>query len=569
MSASSSGPKAGASSSGPKAEASSSGPKAEASSSGPKAEASSSGPRANRASAAPVRAQRAPSAPPFAKVLVANRGEIAVRVLRACRELGISTVAVYSEADRGALHVRHADEAYCCGPAPARQSYLDGARVIEIARRAGAQAIHPGYGFLSENAGFAQACRDAGLVFIGPAPETITAMGDKVNARRRMAAAGVPIVPGTTDPLSDEDAANEALKLGLPVMIKACAGGGGKGMRLVRSEPELAAALRRARSEAKASFGDDSVYVEKFVDEPRHIEIQVMADAHGSCIHLFERECSIQRRHQKVIEEAPANRMPPQLREEMGRAAVAAAKAVDYRGAGTVEFLVDAKLNFYFLEMNTRVQVEHPVTEMITGIDIVKMGIRAAAGEPLGIAQEDVGIHGWAIECRIYAEDPARGFAPSPGEILAYRPPGGPGVRTDSGVYPGAEISVYYDPMIAKLICWGRDRSEAIARMRRALGEFVVKGIKTSIPFHRAVMDNPVFLSGRFDTGFIEREMPGAAVAAAAAPDGAEREVALALAAIAALRRDGERAARLRHAAPGGAQSSAWLAGARPRSWPR
>jgi acetyl-CoA carboxylase biotin carboxylase subunit len=510
-------------------------------------------------------AKKTAAAPPFAKVLIANRGEIAVRIIRACRELGIRTVAIYSEVDRGALHVRYAHEAYCCGPAPARESYLRIDTVIELARQSGAQAVHPGYGFLSENEDFAQACADAGLVFIGPTPETIAAMGDKVTARRRMAAAGVPIVPGTTETLTDAQAVEQAHAIGLPVMVKASAGGGGKGMRLVRAESELEPAIRRARSEAKASFGNDAIYVEKFIEEPRHIEIQILGDSHGNAIHLFERECSIQRRHQKVIEEAPANRMPPTLREEMGRAAVAAAKAVGYLGAGTCEFLVDNKFRFYFLEMNTRVQVEHPVTEMVTGVDIVKTGIRIAAGEPIGIQQHEVGIHGWAIECRIYAEDPQKGFVPSPGEILVYRPPGGPGVRNDSGVHPGAEVSVYYDPMISKLVCWGRDRSEAIARMRRALREFVVKGIKTSIPFHRAVMENPKFIAGHFDTSFIEAEMSGPGALRESTSD-EEHEVAVMLAAIGALRRDRERSSRFRRS--DSAAQSAWQRASRPqRSW--
>jgi acetyl-CoA carboxylase biotin carboxylase subunit len=501
--------------------------------------------------------------PPFRKLLVANRGEIAVRVIRACRELGITAVAIYSEVDRAALHVRFADEAYPCGPAPARESYLNMDRIVEIARRCGAEAIHPGYGFLSENAEFARRVRAAGLVFVGPRPETIEGMGDKVIARRAMAQAGVPIVPGTTEKLSDDSAVQFAREIGFPVMVKAAAGGGGKGMRFVREDAELVQAIRRARSEARASFGDDAIYLEKFVEEPRHIEIQILGDSHGDAIHLFERECSIQRRHQKVIEEAPANRMPPSLREEMGRAAVAAAKAVRYEGAGTVEFLVDAKWSFYFLEMNTRVQVEHPVTELITSIDIVKAGIRIAAGAPIGISQDQVGINGWAIECRIYAEDPEQNFRPSPGEVLIYRPPGGPGVRNDPGIYPGAEVTVYYDPLISKLITWGRDRSEAIARMRRALREFVVKGIKTSIPFHQAVLENPKFLSGRFDTSFIDTEiLPHLRRLERSEPR--EREVAVMLAALAGYARDREIAARAAHLQQSGAGGSPWkLAGRR------
>jgi acetyl-CoA carboxylase, biotin carboxylase subunit len=493
-------------------------------------------------------------------VLVANRGEIAVRVMRACRELGIRSVGIYSEADRNAFHVRHADEAYYCGKAPARQSYLDIENVIKLAKESGAQAIHPGYGFLSENEDFAQACTDAGIVFIGPRPDTIRDMGDKVTARQKMAAAGVPIVPGTTETLTDEQAVEFARKIGLPVMIKATAGGGGKGMRLVHEDAQLLPSITRARSEAKSAFGDDNVYVEKFVSEPRHIEIQIIGDSFGNAIHLFERECSIQRRHQKVIEEAPANRMSPKLREEMGQAAVAAAKAVGYEGAGTCEFLVDAKGKFYFLEMNTRVQVEHPVTELVTGVDIVKLGIRIAAGEPIGLTQEDIGINGWAIECRIYAEDPQKQFRPSPGEVVVYRPPGGPGVRNDSGVYPGAEISIYYDPMISKLVCWGRTRDEAIERTKRALKEFVVKGIKTSIPFHRAVMDNPVFRKGHYDTSFIEQHMGKVTFV----QDEEERKVAVLLAAVGAYKRDRELATRAQKARPAGGGRSAWKSAARP-----
>ena len=493
-------------------------------------------------------------APPFDKVLVANRGEIAVRVIRACRELGIRSVAIYSDVDRNALHVRYADEAYPCGAAPARESYLAADRILEIAAECGAGAIHPGYGFMSENAEFARACAAARVEFIGPRPDTIEAMGDKVVARQKMQAAGVPLVPGATKELSDEEAIAFALEIGLPVMIKATAGGGGKGMRLVHEAADLEKAIQRARSEARASFGNDAIYVEKFVDEPRHIEIQILGDRHGNAIHLFERECSIQRRHQKVIEEAPANRMPPALREQMGQAAVAAAKAVAYEGAGTCEFLVDSAHRFYFLEMNTRIQVEHPVTEMITNVDIVKTGIRIAAGEPIGIAQEDVSINGWALEARIYAEDPEHNFRPSPGDVLVYRPPEGPGVRNDSGVFPGAQVSVHYDPMISKLITWGRDRPEAISRMRRALREFVVKGIKTSIPFHRIVMQNPRFLEGHYDTSFIASEILPA-MESGIPSDGEEREVGVMLAAIAAYKRDRERGAG---DGSGGPSSSAW-----------
>jgi acetyl-CoA carboxylase biotin carboxylase subunit len=485
----------------------------------------------------------------FHKVLIANRGEIAVRVMRACREMRIRTVAVYSDVDRDALHVRFSDEAYPIGPPPARESYLVGERIVEVAKRAGAEAIHPGYGFLSERGEFADLCEKSGVVFIGPRGDVMRAMGDKVTARQTMERAGVPIVPGTTERLSDEALARWVGDIGPPVMIKAAAGGGGKGMRLVRSESELAAAIARARSEARSSFGDDSLYVEKFVEEPRHIEIQLLADAHGNAVHLFERECSIQRRHQKVIEEAPGNRIHPTMRAKMGEAAVAAARAVGYVGAGTCEFLVDRHDHFYFLEMNTRVQVEHPITEMITGVDIVKAQIRVAAGAPLGLRQEELDIRGHAIEARIYAEDPDHNFVPSPGEIVVYRPAGGPGVRVDSGVYQGARVTVFYDPMVAKLVVWGCDRQEAIERLRRALSEFVVKGIKTSIPFHQKVVHHPVFLEGHYDTGFIEQHLGGGrgkVPPAVTSPDEdlvEARRVAFLMAAIAAYRRDKERAA--------------------------
>jgi acetyl-CoA carboxylase biotin carboxylase subunit len=493
----------------------------------------------------------------FEKVLIANRGEIAVRVIRACREMGIRTVAIYSDVDRDALHVRFADEAYPCGPPPARESYLLMDRVLEIARRAGADAIHPGYGFLAENGEFADRCAKQGISFIGPRGDVMRAMGDKVTARRTMEKAGVPIVPGTTRALTDEEATAFAKEIGLPVMVKASAGGGGKGMRLVREEKELAQALARARGEAEASFGDGSLYVEKFVEQPRHIEIQVLADTHGNTIHLFERECSIQRRHQKVIEEAPGNGITPELRERMGKAAVAAAEAVGYVGAGTCEFLVDAHGDFYFLEMNTRVQVEHAITEAITGVDIVKGMIRAAAGDPLGIRQEEVGINGHAIEARIYAEDPDQNFIPSPGEIIVYRPADGIGVRVDSGVYQGARVTVHYDPMVAKLIAWGADRGEAIERLKRALSEFVVKGIRTSIPFHQKVMRHPVFLEGRYDTGFIDAHMDGGR-GGPEVDDEEVRRVAFMLAAIAAYRRDKQQAARAGSAAAGGERQDPW-----------
>jgi acetyl-CoA carboxylase biotin carboxylase subunit len=477
----------------------------------------------------------------FKKVLIANRGEIAVRIIRACHELGVQAVAIYSDVDRDSLHVRFADEAYAVGPPPARESYLVMERVVETARRCGAEAIHPGYGFLAENGAFADLCAERGIVFIGPTGAVMRSMGDKVTARQTMQRAGVPIVPGTTERLTDDEAEVWVREVGPPVMVKASAGGGGKGMRLVRRPEELRPALARARGEAKASFGDDGLYLEKFVEQPRHVEIQVLADGHGNTVHLFERECSIQRRHQKVIEEAPANRMTPELRARMGAAAVAAAEAVGYRGAGTCEFLVNPKGEFYFLEMNTRVQVEHAITEEITGVDIVKAMIRVAAGEPLGFSQDALSIRGHAIEARIYAEDPDRNFAPSPGEIVVYRPPGGVGIRVDTGVFQGSRVTVHYDPMVAKLVAWGQDRPEAIDRLRRALGEFVVKGIKTSIPFHQRVLRHPRFLSGQYDTGFIEAHLHEVADAE---EYGEERRAARMLAAVAAYRRDKTRTER-------------------------
>ncbi len=443
----------------------------------------------------------------FQKILIANRGEIAIRVIRACRELGISPVAIYSDADRDALHVRLADAAYPCGAAPARDSYLVADRVVEIAKRAGAEAIHPGYGFLSENADFADRCEAAGICFIGPSGDVIRAMGDKIMARQKMAAAGVDVVPGASESISDAEATGCAERIGYPVIVKASAGGGGKGMRRVDAPADLAQALERVRGESRSAFGDDNLYLEKCVEQPRHIEIQFLADAHGNTLHLGERECSIQRRHQKLIEEAPANGMRPELRAEMGRAALAAARAVDYRGVGTCEFLVDAAGNFYFLEMNTRVQVEHAITEAVTGIDIVVAMIEIAAGVPLRIAQSDVKIRGHAIEARIYAENPDRAFIPSPGTISVYRPPSGPGVRIDAGVEQGSRVTTHYDPLIAKLIVWGTDRKEAIERLERALGEFDVQGIATSISFHRKALREPDFVSGCYTTDFVANAM--------------------------------------------------------------
>ena len=458
----------------------------------------------------------------FRKILIANRGEIAVRVIRACRELGIATVAVYSEADADALHVRFADEAYLIGPPQSAESYLRGERIIEVALRAGAEAIHPGYGFLAENANFARAVADAKLTLIGPPAAAMELMGSKTSARRAAIAAGAPIVPGTTEPLESASAAREtAARFGYPVMLKAAAGGGGKGMRLVTGEDEIAAAFAAAQSEAQAAFGDASVYLEKAVERPRHIEIQIFADTHGHVVHLGERECSIQRRHQKVIEECPSPINDADLRERMGAAAVGIARAADYVGAGTVEFLVsDVTREFYFLEMNTRLQVEHPVTELVTGIDLVREQIMVAAGAPLSFTQEDVRWHGHAVECRVYAEDPDNNFLPSPGRITHLRVPTGPHVRDDGGVYAGTEVSIYYDPMISKLATWGRTRQEAVERMRRALAEYAVGGIKTTLPFFREIMHDEEFLSGRLDTGFIARFNERRASARTAAAEG-------------------------------------------------
>lgn len=443
--------------------------------------------------------------PKFKKILIANRGEIAVRVMRACRDLGIRSVAVYSDVDSDALHVRMADEAVLIGPASSSESYLRKDKVLDAARSTKADAIHPGYGFLSENAGFVREVTEAGLTFIGPPPEAMEAMGGKISARKLAIEAGVPVVPGTTEPIATSAEALEiALEFGFPIMLKASAGGGGKGMRLVENESELGSAFENARSEAMASFGDDAVYIEKAITRPRHIEIQVFSDTYGNHVHLGERECSIQRRHQKVIEESPSPINDPDLREKMGREAVKVAAAVDYVGAGTVEFLLsDVDKSFYFLEMNTRLQVEHPVTELVTGIDLVREQIRVAEGEKLSFGQSDVSIRGHAIECRVYAEDPENGFLPSPGRITRLRVPGGNGVRDDSGVYQGSDVSIYYDPMISKLCTYGRNRGEAIDRMSRALKEYVVGGIKTTLPLFRKIMEDPEFLAGRLDTGFL------------------------------------------------------------------
>jgi acetyl-CoA carboxylase biotin carboxylase subunit len=441
------------------------------------------------------------------KILIANRGEIAVRIIRACRDLNISPVAVYSEADATAVHVSLCDEAVCIGPAPSIQSYLDIARIIGAAKKTNADAIHPGYGFLAENADFAAAVNEAGLTFIGPGVEAMRVMGSKTSARSAAVAAGAPIVPGTVEALNSVvEAEVTAKRFGYPVMLKASAGGGGKGMRLVTSPGELRSAFDNAKSEAASAFGDSAIYLEKAIERPRHIEIQIVADTHGNVVHLGERECSIQRRHQKVVEECPSPINDAELRGQMGAAAVKLAKAVNYVGAGTVEFLVaDATREFYFLEMNTRLQVEHPVTELVTGIDIVRDQITVADGAPLSFTQEQVQWTGHAIECRVYAEDPDNNFFPSPGKINHLRVPNGPGIRDDSGVRLNSEVSIHYDPMISKLAAWGRTREEAIGRLRRALDEYEVGGIKTTLPFFRGIVRDEEFIAGRLDTGFIVR----------------------------------------------------------------
>jgi len=478
----------------------------------------------------------------FKKILIANRGEIAVRVIRACSEMSIATVAVYSEADRGALHVRMADEAVYIGPAPSPESYLVITNILRAAESTSADAVHPGYGFLAENAAFAQACRDAGLTFIGPSSGAIALMGSKVESRRTASRFGVPMVPGTMDPVErEEDAKRIAASMGYPIMLKASAGGGGKGMRLVGSEKDLAGALANTRAEAMAAFGDSAVYIEKFVEQPRHIEIQVLADLHGNAVYLGERECTIQRRHQKVIEECPSPVMDADLRDRMGKAALDIVRAAEYTNAGTVEFLVDRNRQFYFLEMNTRLQVEHPVTEMVTGFDLVKEQIRIAAGEKLAFTQDDVVMKGAAIECRIYAEDPGNNFFPSPGTIRLLQTPSGPGVRDDSGVYEGWAVPIEYDPLISKLIAWGPTRHEAIERMQRALREYRIEGIQTNLSFFREILDDSDFLKGEFDTGFIDqwmnRQLNGRA--GAAPPSQAERDLAV----FAAILADSERRA--------------------------
>ena len=494
----------------------------------------------------------------FDRVLVANRGEIAIRVMRTLRDLGISPIAICSEADRHALHVRMADHAVCVGPEASAQSYLAMPAIIDAARRTGAQAIHPGYGFLSENATFAAMVTAAGLTWIGPPPHAIEVMGDKLTARRTVEAAGVPVVPGLTEPVRDAEAALAvAHDIGFPVMVKASAGGGGKGMRLVREPSKFVAALDAARREAAGAFGDDAVYVEKFIEEPHHVEIQVLCDAHGGAWHFGERECSVQRRHQKVVEECPSPFITPETRAAMGQVAVAAARACDYVGAGTVEFLVGGDQRHYFLEMNTRLQVEHPVTELVYGVDLVELQLRVAAGEKLALDQAAITPRGHAIECRIYAEDPET-FLPSPGRITAVRWPTGPGVRIDAGVDENSTVPMSYDPMIAKLCTYGTDRPQAIRRMLRALDETAVLGITTNRALHRRVLTHPAFVAGRYDTSLLSTPLPPARQ-----PDAAERDATLAAAAIARLEAD-LAAARQRDGMP--PASNPWKTAGRNRA---
>jgi acetyl-CoA carboxylase biotin carboxylase subunit len=491
--------------------------------------------------------------PRFRKLLIANRGEIAVRVIRACHEMGIRTVAVYSEADRDALHVRYAHEAYFIGPPPSSESYLRIDKILEVAKKSGAEAIHPGYGFLSENHEFARACRGAGVVFVGPPPEAMEAMGDKVRARELMTQAGVAVVPGSPALTDAKEAIAHAARIGYPVLLKASSGGGGKGMRVVRSSAELPSLLAQAQGEARSSFGDETVFLEKYIERPRHIEVQVLADAHGNCVHLGERECSIQRRHQKLIEESPSAVIDAETRASIGAMAVAAAKACGYVSAGTVEMLRSGDGSFYFMEMNTRLQVEHPVTEMVYGVDLVKAMIDIAGGAKVPWTQDRIVPRGHAIECRIIAEDPSRNFMPAPGTIRALRAPTGPGVRYDGGVYAGFTVPVHYDPLLAKLITWGGDRDEAAARMARALDELRVDGVKTSTAFHRRVMGHPAFLAGDLHTGFLEEHpeliSPGT--------DPWLEEVAVLAAAVAHFRRLEQLSSRAPQAGPS-SRPSAW-----------
>ena len=444
----------------------------------------------------------------FNKILVANRGEIAVRVMRACRELGIKAVAIYSEADKSSLHVAYADEAYCVGPPPPTESYLNIERIIDVAEKCGAEAIHPGYGFLAERPDFARACEEAGIEFIGPTPSSMELMGNKVAVKHVIAKAGVPVIPGSEGPVEDpEEAIEIANELGYPVLLKAVFGGGGRGMRIARSDEEVREAFDIASMEASTAFGSPALYIEKLIERPRHIEFQVLADKHGHIIHLGERECSIQRRHQKLLEEAPSPVVDEEARERVGSWAIRAAKAVGYVNAGTFEFLRDQEGRFYFMEVNKRIQVEHLVTEMVTGVDIVKAQIRIAAGEELWLGQGDVVLRGHAINCRINAEDPEREFIPCPGTVSELRLPGGPGIRIDTALYQGYEVPIYYDSLVAKLAAWGSDRAEAIARMKNALEELVIRGIKTTAPLHKAIISDPDFISGRFHTGFIDEKL--------------------------------------------------------------
>ena len=440
------------------------------------------------------------------KILIANRGEIALRIMRSAREMGIKTVAVFSEADRNALHVRYADEAICIGPAPSAQSYLLGEKIIEACQKTGAQGIHPGYGFLSENAAFARMVKAAGLTLIGPSPEAMEIMGNKLSAKAAALSYQIPMVPGTEEAVTDLDIAqNRALEIGYPILIKAAAGGGGKGMRIVEKAADFIEQMDLAVSEASSAFGDGSVFIERYVSSPRHIEIQVLGDNYGNIVHLFERDCSVQRRHQKVVEEAPSSVLSEELRRKMGESAVNAARSCNYIGAGTVEFILDENLDFFFLEMNTRLQVEHPVTEMITGIDLVKEQIRIARGEPLSFTQDDLKIKGHAIEVRVYAEDPANNFLPDIGNLRTYVTPKGPGIRVDDGFEQGMDIPIYYDPMIAKLVSYGKDRQEAIERMIRAIDEYQITGIQTTLAFGKFVMQHEAFVSGNFDTHFVNK----------------------------------------------------------------
>ena len=492
------------------------------------------------------------STPPFKKLLVANRGEIAVRVIRGARDLGVSTVAIHSDVDADLPHVRLADESYCIGPAPSIESYLNVERILEVAKAASVDAIHPGYGFLAENASFVIACEEAGITFIGPSAASMRQMGDKIESRRAMKAVGVPIVPGTIDPITDAaEAEGIAEEIGYPVAIKASAGGGGKGIRIVGEADELERAMSNAQDEARAAFGDDAFFIEKYISPARHIEIQLIADTHGNVVTLGERECSIQRRRQKLIEEAPSMAVSPELRENMETAAANVARAASYVNAGTVEFLVYGEDEFAFLEMNTRLQVEHPVTEMVRGVDLVADQLRVAAGEPLGYTSEERPIHGWAMECRIIAEDPFTGYLPSTGKVPFYREPSGPGVRVDGMMHAGMEVSVHYDSLLAKLVTWGEDREQCRERMKRALREFEVLGISTSIPFHLAMLDDPNFIAGTITTDYVEESFGL----------GSERPdtvLAAALAAAAFLTRDGEAGSAEPRLNGNGARSRAW-----------